>query len=214
MEEKLHWTFKLYDKDGSGEIDPEEMEDIFCKLCKIAEGVEVDQQKKKMREQELEQKRRREREKDEEKKKQEGPVFAEDKEVRLMSQKKKHLENSVGITGLKASMKFKSRARMMRRMGSLDRARLKEEAIAEVDEAKVQVIQEVMDELSDRQKEIRSQNVKQRARQLFDALDEDGNGLLTEEEFVNGCLSDKIFIKVLEEFSGEFIWGHVGLGNE
>ena len=44
VEQKLHWTFKLYDKvglcwinilvmlvtqDGSGEIDPEEMEEIF-----------------------------------------------------------------------------------------------------------------------------------------------------------------------------------------
>jgi len=34
VEEKLKWAFKLYDKDGSGEIDREEMEDIFIKLCK------------------------------------------------------------------------------------------------------------------------------------------------------------------------------------
>ena len=33
----------LYDKDGSGEIDPDEMEDIFRKLCKIAAGIESDQ---------------------------------------------------------------------------------------------------------------------------------------------------------------------------
>ena len=39
------WTFKLYDRDGSGEIDPEEMEDIFKKLCKIAAGIESDQNK-------------------------------------------------------------------------------------------------------------------------------------------------------------------------
>ena len=39
------WTFKLYDKDGSGEIDPDEMEDIFRKLCKIAAGIESDQSK-------------------------------------------------------------------------------------------------------------------------------------------------------------------------
>ena len=29
VQDKLRWTFKLYDKDGSGEIDPEEMEDVF-----------------------------------------------------------------------------------------------------------------------------------------------------------------------------------------
>ena len=54
VEQKLHWTFKLYDKvslcllknfdfllllfqndlqDGSGEIDPEEMEEIFTYVC-------------------------------------------------------------------------------------------------------------------------------------------------------------------------------------
>ena len=42
---KCRWTFKLYDKDGSGEIDPDEMEDIFKKLCKIAAGIESDQNK-------------------------------------------------------------------------------------------------------------------------------------------------------------------------
>ena len=31
--EKLHWAFKLYDKDGNGEIDQEEIEEIFTKLC-------------------------------------------------------------------------------------------------------------------------------------------------------------------------------------
>ena len=39
----FRWTFKLYDKDGSGEIDPDEMEDVFKKLCKIAAGIESDQ---------------------------------------------------------------------------------------------------------------------------------------------------------------------------
>ena len=33
VDEKLKWMFKLYDKDGNGEIDMEEMEDIFTKLC-------------------------------------------------------------------------------------------------------------------------------------------------------------------------------------
>lgn len=41
VEDKLHWTFKLYDQDGSGEIDPDEMELIFTKFCKICESTEV-----------------------------------------------------------------------------------------------------------------------------------------------------------------------------
>ena len=32
VEDKLHWTFRLYDQDGSGEIDPDEMELIFTKF--------------------------------------------------------------------------------------------------------------------------------------------------------------------------------------
>ena len=35
--EKLHWAFKLYDKDGNGEIDREEMEEIFSKLCSLVQ---------------------------------------------------------------------------------------------------------------------------------------------------------------------------------
>ena len=41
VEDKLHWTFKLYDQDGSGEIDPDEMELIFTKFCTICQNTEV-----------------------------------------------------------------------------------------------------------------------------------------------------------------------------
>ena len=38
VEEKLKWAFKLYDVDGSGEIDEDEMQEIFEKLCRISIG--------------------------------------------------------------------------------------------------------------------------------------------------------------------------------
>ena len=45
-EEKLQWLFKLYDKDMNGEIVPDELEDIFIKMCKIVEKTELDHIKK------------------------------------------------------------------------------------------------------------------------------------------------------------------------
>ena len=47
----------------------------------------------------------------------------------------------------------------------------------------------------------------ERARELFKALDIDGDGVVTEEEFISGCMKDEVFIMLLEKFSGEEVWG-------
>ena len=52
VDEKLHWTFRLYDVDGNGEIDIFEMEKMFVSLCSIVEGSENDQLKRNRKEQE------------------------------------------------------------------------------------------------------------------------------------------------------------------
>lgn len=49
-------------------------------------------------------------------------------------------------------------------------------------------------------------DAKQSAQIIFMALDKDGDGVLTEEEFVEGCLSDPMFLSMLETFSCEFLW--------
>ena len=41
-----------------------------------------------------------------------------------------------------------------------------------------------------------------RARELFQALDVDG--VVTEED---GCMRDDVFVMLLENFSGEEVWG-------
>ena len=46
VDDKLHWTFKLYDVDGNGEIDIFEMEKMFVSLCSIVESSENDQLKR------------------------------------------------------------------------------------------------------------------------------------------------------------------------
>ena len=45
-----------------------------------------------------------------------------------------------------------------------------------------------------------------RARELFAALDEDGSGSLTEDEFIDGCMTDEAFVQLLRDFNGDFIW--------
>jgi Ca2+-binding EF-hand superfamily protein len=46
-----------------------------------------------------------------------------------------------------------------------------------------------------------------RARELFEALDVDGDGDVTKEEFISGCMKDDVFIMLLEKFSGKEVWG-------
>ena len=53
----------------------------------------------------------------------------------------------------------------------------------------------------------RHSDAGKRAKELFEALDDDGNGSLTEEEFVEGCMTDDAFVNLLRDFNGDFIWG-------
>ena len=38
--EKLHWAFRLYDRDGDEVVEQDEMEDVFVRLCRIAKNIE------------------------------------------------------------------------------------------------------------------------------------------------------------------------------
>ena len=47
----------------------------------------------------------------------------------------------------------------------------------------------------------------ERARELFESLDFDGDGVVTEGEFISGCMRDDAFVMLLQKFSGEEVWG-------
>ncbi len=47
--QKLHWAYKLYDKDGDGAVELEEMEDVFGRLCEISQNIEAAEKAAKMR---------------------------------------------------------------------------------------------------------------------------------------------------------------------
>ena len=46
----------------------------------------------------------------------------------------------------------------------------------------------------------------QRAKELFEALDIDGDGVVTEDEFIDGCMKDDVFIMLLQKFNGDEFW--------
>ena len=50
----------------------------------------------------------------------------------------------------------------------------------------VQIFSMIADELSDPARDCKKFDQSKRARELFNALDDDGNGFLTEDEFVSG----------------------------
>ena len=53
----------------------------------------------------------------------------------------------------------------------------------------------------------RREEAKRSTATQLEAIDKDGDGVVTEEEFINGCLKDQAFVMLLEKFSGDTIWG-------
>ena len=47
------------------------------------------------------------------------------------------------------------------------------------------------------------------AKYIILSLDRDSDGYLTKDEFVEGCLADGDFMKLVNNFNGELIWGEL-----
>ena len=148
--DKLHWTFKLYDKDGSGEIDPDEMEDIFKKLCKIAAGIEADQQKILMKE--------REREKMREEKLKEKELEEKDKElqdarlgIKKASFYSKRMNRVVGTKSAVSNVTERFKRKESRRKSESDVEAKKE--MTEEEAEKKKVLETIIKELKDRDRD-------------------------------------------------------------
>ena len=108
VDEKLHWTFRLYDVDGNGEIDIFEMEKMFVSLCSIVEGSENDQLKRNRKEQEksvLAEKIRQEKE-----------------ELLMMLEREREMENmKYKVNAMSENFKLKMQKSKESRLSSLRR---------------------------------------------------------------------------------------------
>ena len=191
----------MYDSDGSGEIDPFEMEQIFTKLCKIAENSEKDQIRKSRREAQ-----KTMTEAKEEREKQEAL------ELKRLEQKQENDKNRVVVfsQNFKRVMRDKNqpetKVNLTRRKYLNSKAKEKEET--EESKKKLANISDIAKELSNPLRDCRKFDQDKRAHDLFFALDSNNDGLISETEFIKGCTSDDIFVQLLTEFSGDFIWGY------
>ncbi|XP_023336831.1 recoverin [Eurytemora carolleeae] len=225
VEEKLKWAFKLYDKDGSGEIDREEMEDIFIKLCKISAGpspISVERIKEK-KEEDLK-KQKQEETKQEDRKKDEKPKL-KDKPKRPVLKKSKELETIVLFSnkhrkrGSLPELKIKNKPRPspvpkqinslrgIKKSMSVDRRNSEDNISTEEEVSSIPLDPRLEEFLKDPERDCTKFDVKLRASQLFDSLDEDGSGSIDQDEFIDGCMMDLVFVEVLDKFDGSGIWG-------
>ena len=220
----MHWAFKLYDKgtfklnlmslpwrfvDGNGEIDREEMEDIFSKLCSLVQCE---------RRQEA---RERERE-------------AERRNLLLATKIKIQKEETSNFKLLSSKLVNRNRrAAHNKKKKPADKYNLRKSksdsnsvclSVKEDDTCSVVgsecsgrsgrlssldsgVSLDTSWEARDPDRDCTNFDPVERARDLFSALDVDGDGVVTETEFISGCLKDEAFIMMLEKFSSEDIWG-------
>ena len=216
--EKLHWAFRLYDSDGSETIEEEELEDVFVHLCKIAQNIETAQynarnpQPKKPPtpppepepEPEVEEKGKKVKKNAMNVKKLANQAALE-VNVKTMSNKLTTKQNK---TKAKADKVKAAKGKAAKEKAAKEKARLEAEAAAEkarleAEKAALEAEQESDDSEDDEPKF----DPKENARATFRYMDVNSDGQLSEDEFVEGCLGDPMFLMMLETFNCDFLWG-------
>ena len=225
MHEKLHWAFKLYDKDGNGEIDPEEMQEIFTKLCSLVTAEKRMEEKAKEKEEEakkkllLSTKLKLQKEDTGNFKLMSSKLIAR---TRRVEKKKRTSKITTEIKDLQKSKSSNFLSLPLRdddlssNHGSDCSSSSEHLGLASSRSGRMSLDSGVSLEcpglslaweLRDPDRDCAVFDPVERARDLFNALDVDGDGTVTEEEFITGCLKDEAFILLLERFSGDDIWG-------
>ena len=210
----MHWAFKLYDKDGNGEIDREEMEEIFSKLCSLVQCEKTVED------------RAREREADRKKLLLATKIQIQAEETSQFKLLSKKLVNR--SSRMESSMKKKAPDKKKLRKSKSESSSVclsvQEDDSWSTDSSEIHHSARsgrlsmdsgvsmdgpalgLASESKDPDRDCTNFDPIERARDLFSALDVDGDGVVTETEFISGCLKDEAFILMLERFGSEDIW--------
>ena len=201
VQQKLQWLFKLYDKDGNGEISQDEMEDVFVKMCKIVEKTEIDHMKKHKKIEEEERKQKAlalERKREKELRKAREELYEGRSRVSTMySEKRKRLE----------AIKNKPKTVRKKKKNKQQASSTPAEEDDESEDEKFRIVKAIVDEASQPARDCKKFDPVKRAKEIFFALDANGDGVVTETEFISGCLSDEVFVKVMDDLCLDFLWG-------
>ena len=213
--EKLHWAFKLYDKDGNGEIDREEMEEIFSKLCSLVQCERTAED------------RAREREAERRKLLLATKIKIQAEETsqfKLLSKKLVNRSRRMESSRKKKKCPEKTKLRKSKSESSSVCLSVQEDDSWSTDSSELHHSARsgrlsmdsgvsldgpglcLASETKDPDRDCTNFDPIERARDLFSALDVDGDGVVTETEFISGCLKDQAFILMLERFGSEDIW--------
>ena len=224
VHEKLHWAFKLYDKDGNGEIDPEEMQEIFTKLCSLVTAEKRMEEKAREREEAakkkllLSTKLKLQKEDTGNFKLMSSKLIARTKRVEkkkrtTTTNEPKNLQKSKSSNFLSLPVRDDdlssnhgsdcSSSSELLAPASSRSGRMSLDSGVSLECPGLSLAWE----LRDPDRDCAVFDPVERARDLFEALDVDGDGAVTEEEFITGCLKDEAFILLLERFNGDDIWG-------
>ena len=211
----MHWAFKLYDKDGNGEIDREEMEEIFSKLCSLVQCERTAED------------RAREREAERRKLLLATKIKIQAEETsqfKLLSKKLVNRSRRMESSRKKKKCPEKTKLRKSKSESSSVCLSVQEDDSWSTDSSELHHSARsgrlsmdsgvsldgpglcLASETKDPDRDCTNFDPIERARDLFSALDVDGDGVVTETEFISGCLKDQAFILMLERFGSEDIW--------
>lgn len=223
-EDKLHWLFRLYDTDEDNEMDDDDVTEIFCRLYKVVLGAERALDPRKVRPKkdsspavvpipEPDVSKRPISPKPAEKKGAGMSASAAKKKKQQMQVPKVPTVEELNVKVM--STRLSGRPQMKKPLGTQKKRRNEEEEqkSKEEEEKKLKEEEDEVEE-GDKKKESGEEEVEEekfdpkvRARQMFLELDLDGDGIINEDEFVEGFLQDPALLDLMENFSCDFIWG-------
>lgn len=110
--------------------------------------------------------------------------------------------------------KLKREKREEKKRAEAEKARLEAEAAAQAEaEAAAAAEKAARAENGEESEEEEEEEIdpsviaKENARAIFKMLDINRDGQLDEDEFVDGCLADEMFLEMLLTFNCDFLWG-------